>query len=43
MLLYECKPVHTIIPVTQVKENLPPNAIFETIETPRKTPGQNIF
>ena len=42
-LLYECKPVHTIIPVTQEKDNLPPNAIFEIIETPRKTPGQNIF
>ena len=28
-LLYECKPVPTIIPVTRQKENLPSNAIFE--------------
>ena len=27
-LLYEYKPVPTIIPVTREKENLPPNAIF---------------
>ena len=37
-LLYECKPVPTIIPVTWQKENLPPNAIFETIKTPKKPP-----
>ena len=42
-LLYEYKPVPTIIPVTREKENLPPNAIFETIETSKKPPGQKIF
>ena len=42
-LLYEYKPVPTIIPVTREKENLPPNAIFETIETPKKLPRQKIF
>ena len=42
-LLYEYKPVPTIIPVTREKENLPPNAIFETIETPKKPPRQKIF
>ena len=42
-LLYEYKPVQTIIPVTREKENLPPNAIFETIETPKKPPRQKIF
>ena len=41
--LYEYKRVPTIIPVTREKENLPPNAIFETIETPKKPPGQKIF
>ena len=25
------------------EENLPQNAIFETIKTPRKPPGQKIF
>ena len=29
-LLYEYEPVPTIISVTREKENLPPNAIFET-------------
>ena len=42
-LQYECKPVPTIIPVTRETKNLPPNAIFETIETPKKPPGQKIF
>ena len=42
-LLYECKLVPTIIPVTRENENLPTNAIFETIETPRKPPRQKIF
>ena len=42
-LLYEYKPVHTIIPVTREKENLLPNAIYETIETPKKPPRQKIF
>ena len=42
-LLYECKPVPTIIPVTQEKENLTPNSIFETIETPKKPPRQKTF
>ena len=32
-----------MIPVTRETENLPPNAIFETIETPKKPPGQKIF
>ena len=36
-LLYEYKFVPTIIPVTREKENLPPNAIFETIKTSRKS------
>ena len=39
-LLYEYKPVPTLIPVTREKENLPPNAIFETIETSKKPPSQ---
>ena len=42
-LLYEYKPVPTIILVTREKECLPPNAIFETIETPKKSPRQKIF
>ena len=42
-LLYEYKPVPTIIPVTRENENLPPNAIFETIETPKMPPRRNIF
>ena len=42
-LLYEYKPVHTIIPVTREKENLPPNAIFEIIEALKKPPRQMIF
>ena len=42
-LLYEYKPVPTIIPVTREKENLPPNAFFETIQTPKKPPRQKIF
>ena len=42
-LLYEYKPVPTIIPVTREKENLPPNAIFETTETPKNPPRQKIF
>ena len=29
--------------VTREKECLPPNAIFETIETPKKSPRQKIF
>ena len=29
--------------MTRETENLPPNAIFETIETPKKAPGQKIF
>ena len=41
-LLYEYKPVPTIIPVTGEKKNLPPNAIFETIEIPKKPPRQKI-
>ena len=40
-LLYENKLVPTIIPVTRKKENLPLNAIFETIETPKKPPRQD--
>ena len=35
--------VSTIIPVTREKENLPPNAIFETIKTPRKPPRKKDF
>ena len=42
-LLYEYKPVPTIIPVTREKENLLPNGIFETNETPKKPPRQKIF
>ena len=42
-LLYQCNPVLTIIPVTQETENLPPNAIFETIKTPRKPQRQRGF
>ena len=42
-LLYEHKPVPTIIPVTREKENLPPNAIYKTIETPKMPPRQKIF
>ena len=42
-LLYEYKPVPTIIPVTRERENLPPNAIFENIKTPRKPPGEKSF
>ena len=41
-LLYECKPVPTIIPVTRQKKNLPPNAIYETIKTPRKPTRQKM-
>ena len=29
--------------MTREKENLSPNAIFETIETPKKPPRQKIF
>ena len=29
--------------MTREKETLPPKAIFETIRTPRKPPGQKIF
>ena len=29
--------------MTRETEILPPNAIFETIETPKKPPGQKIF
>ena len=29
--------------MTREKENLPPNAIFETSETPKKPPRQKIF
>ena len=42
-LLDECKPVPTIIPVTREKENLPPNAIFETIKTPKKHRDKGFF
>ena len=43
-LLYEYKRVPTLIPVTREnKKFLSPNAIFETIETPKKPPGQKIF
>ena len=42
-LLHEYKPVPTIIQVTRETENLPPNAICVTIETPKKPPRQKIF
>ena len=29
--------------MTRETENLPPNAIYETIETPKKPPKQKIF
>ena len=29
--------------MTREKENLPPNAIFETMKTPKKPQGQKIF
>ena len=35
--------IPTIISVTRENENLPPNAIFETIETLKKPPRQKIF
>ena len=42
-LLYEYEPVPTIIPMTRENENVQPNAIFETIETPKKPPRQKII
>ena len=42
-LLYEYKPVPTIIPVTREKETLPPNAIYETIETPKSHQDKRFF
>ena len=42
-LLCEYEPVPTIIPMTRENENVPPNAIFETIETPKKPPRQKII